>query len=341
MWDGKELNPQDALNWLKTVAETLPSQAISGYRRPWSLLDIVGETTVNTIFYLAFVISFALLIGPANLFLFARGANRHRLFWTTPLISIAASAVLSGAIVLKDGFGGSGVRLAVCQLFPDDRKALLIQEQVSKTGVMLDRSFELKERYFMVPVNFEDGAANQGWEYAQTEEVAGGDWFRTRATQAHLIEVMRPTRWRVERVETNSLGAETPSEPRAPVLLSTIGATLRDVYYFDEQSVVWKGANVRAGERIELHPATRDEFDRWWTSISSGGGARIKFAMDKARARPGWFYGLAEQSAGILVETSDGIDWKKNTVAFMGPCSAVKISQIPQEEQNAEAQESP
>jgi len=166
-----------------------------------------------------------------------------------------------------------------------------------------------------MPIDFEDRPATESWDYVQVEDVLGGDWFRSRSTQTHLLEAVRPTRWRVERIAS--------SDP--PVLLSTIGATLSDLYYFDEQSAIWKAAEVRPGERVRLSPATREAFDRWWESVAANAGARTRFAMEAERGKPGIFYAAAHEPAGVLLETSRDIDWEKNTVVFTGPCAVVQI----------------
>ncbi len=88
-----------------------PARQVDFDYSTWGLRDKVGSFTVHTGLILSFVLVFGALIGPVNLFVFARGKKRFRLFWTTPLISIIASVALIVGILLTDGIGGSGKQL--------------------------------------------------------------------------------------------------------------------------------------------------------------------------------------------------------------------------------------
>jgi hypothetical protein len=57
-----------------------------------------------------FLVIFGIVVGPVNAFVFAPASRRYRLFFTVPAFSVGASLLLCVVIVVKDGFGGAGVR---------------------------------------------------------------------------------------------------------------------------------------------------------------------------------------------------------------------------------------
>jgi hypothetical protein len=119
----------------------------------WGLRDRVGSFTVHTGLILCFVLAFGVLIGPVNLFVFARGKNRFRLFWTTPLISILASAVLLLAILFTDGLGGNGKQLIAVFSLPGSNQAAVIQEQIARTAVLFSNRWHNDQDYLISPVS--------------------------------------------------------------------------------------------------------------------------------------------------------------------------------------------
>jgi len=94
------------------------------------------ELSSGSIGVTLFLVLFALLIGPVNLLLFAPAKSRQRLFFTVPLISLGASLVLGLVIVWRDGFGGEGVQRGLIMLLPGENKAVVVQDQLSRTGVL-------------------------------------------------------------------------------------------------------------------------------------------------------------------------------------------------------------
>src|SRR5690606_18267044 len=108
--------------------------------------------------FVVVLIAFGLLVGPVNLFVFAKSGQRHRLFITTPIISLATCALLILLILIQDGTGGRGERIVLMEVRPDadENRAYLHQEQVSRTGVLLGSSFELKESAVISPVPLAD-----------------------------------------------------------------------------------------------------------------------------------------------------------------------------------------
>ena len=84
------------------------------------------------------LVLFGILVGPVNLFVLAKSGRRHRLFITTPLISLGASLLLILLIIFQDGFGGRGMRRVLMEVRPDagQNAAFLHQEQIARTGIL-------------------------------------------------------------------------------------------------------------------------------------------------------------------------------------------------------------
>jgi len=102
---------------------------------------LVGQVRLQSGLIFGFILIFALVVGPLNLFVFASGKNRPRLFWTTPLISLIGAGLLAALMIVQDGFGGTGARTTLAVLLPQDKKMAVIQEQVSRTGILLGQPF--------------------------------------------------------------------------------------------------------------------------------------------------------------------------------------------------------
>ena len=72
------------------------------------------------------LIIFSIIVGPVNLFVFAKSGRRHRLFFTTPLISLIAALLVLTFILFEDGVGGQGRRMLVMDLESAANDALLV-----------------------------------------------------------------------------------------------------------------------------------------------------------------------------------------------------------------------
>ena len=119
----------------------------------WDLRQMVGTIAVSGAFILTFVVLFGSLVGPINLFVFARGKNRIRLFWTTPLISLAACLALIAGILLTDGLGGSGKQMIAIFSLPGTHREAVVQEQVARTAVLFSNAWRSDQNYLITPVS--------------------------------------------------------------------------------------------------------------------------------------------------------------------------------------------
>lgn len=250
------------------------TEALQSYSWEWRPAKAVGRPEPPQALIMTFVIAFAVVIGPLNFMVFAPLGRRHRLFWTTPLLSLGASIVMGVFIVLSEGFGGTGRRFEAELSLPDLRKSVLWQEQVSRTGVLTSRSFTLSEPALMLPIGLKQTSeaphsphSDRGISYALNGAQWSGDWFRSRTTQAQALTSVLPARGKLE-ISTGVDG--TPS------VQSSFAQELREVWYFDASGQAWKGAGAKPGGKLPLVRADDKGFIAWWRRAIEPAGPMVR-----------------------------------------------------------------
>lgn len=274
------------------------------YRTTWGSYGLLGELKPNVLLLTLYMLAFAIVVGPVNLFVFARHGRRARLFWTTPALSLAASALLFVTIMIQDGLGGDGVRLAVIHLLPAEKKAVVVQEQVSRTGLLTSSSFTLREPGLLVPISTETFLIPKNATFSVQGNSYAGDWFRSRTVQGQWIESIVPTRAEVTVV--------SPGEAAAPTLVSSIDATLKELYYRDANDRLWVASAVRTGDKVTLQPvASLPAFDKH-------AGLQLQAFRSRRLEDRDFFYAIAEEPK-LFIETLPGIRWQKREALILGP----------------------
>lgn len=307
-WDGK--TPPDVELVRATIQQLKFPDGGASYAdaSDWAMTRALGNVPVNALFLIAFISVFALVIGPANLFWLADARRRHRLFWTTPLIAAAASLLLMAVIVLQDGFGGHGERAMVTLLLPDQRKALVVQEQVSRTGVLLTGRFTAPEDLLLSQLKT-SGTPAKG--YAQAGRDYSGDWFTSHNVQAQRAEAIVPSR-----AEVQLLPASGPGQTAPPVLVSSIPTTLRELFYVDAAGHRWRGRNLHTGEKITL------ESNENAPSLADLDGSQTLREMQQETRRPNSFCAVADD--GPFLGSLPSIHWRKQRAVFVGPVTRLR-----------------
>ncbi len=309
-WDGKPLPSEtiaDKANQPRftRAADTVTSAA------DWPITRHVGTIPVNATFLIGFIVVFAVLVGPINLFVFARSAQRHRLFWTTPAISVGASVLLMAFIILQDGFGGHGERALFCLLVPDQKKTVVVQEQVVRTGVVLAHGFDVGEDLLLSPLKIADGPSRV---YEQTSRAFSGDWFPSRSVQAQRADAVVPSR-----AEITLTNPDAARDGAPPVLTSSVPAALRTVLYRDPAGLLWTSVGtLRTGERITLHPGESLEVSTFFAGGSDWLDKEVRRLLDQR----GGFVALADD--GPFFETLPAIRWTKQRAVFAGPVTGAR-----------------
>ncbi len=287
-----------------------------------ALRDLVGKQQRVSGFIFLFVLLFGLLIGPVNLFWLADVRHRHRLFWTTPLISLAGSGFLLGLMLFQDGVGGRGARLTLGIMAPQEKRLGIRQEQISKTGVLLSSSFSIAEPCFMQQVPLKDiGYSGKSMDnlYHERGNIRSGKWFQSRNIQQQILQTVRPTRGAIH--FTPAAGAAGPS------VLSSFEARLSTVFIIDDAGKVWTATDLHPGERKPLTAASPTKFvgrPKDWASLTLpklsaafvSGGLEQLVANQKSIA-------LAEvqdsEAPKLAIGTLDGIDWSTDKAMLVGP----------------------
>jgi hypothetical protein len=222
---------------------------------------------------------------------------------------------LIAAIYLQDGVGGEGARRTLVALLPGDNQAAVFQEQVSRTGLLFGTSFPLADDTICAvaatdDVNFQPG---RPLEYNRQEGRATGDWFRGRARQAQHLRRLTPTRARVERVGTGPGGA--------PIVQSSVGATLRDFMARSPDGTVWGADQIGPGARVTLRPVAEvNKFQQQVVEFGSVGSAPFAQIVERSTSERDAFRFIARAGESDLapLPTLGSIDWQDSVVLFTG-----------------------
>ncbi len=316
-WDGKTFPLNEAVRLAEEIPKEDSSATHAGYNK-WSLRDVVGVPHLRSGLIFAFILVFGVLVGPVNLFWMAGPRRRSRLFWTTPLLSLAASALLIALIFLQDGLGGNGARRVLALMLPEQKKTAIIQEQASRTGVLLGRTFAKAEPSWMQFISLEDSSAynprsNYQRQLNEDEQQRSGDWFASRAVQGHALTTVRPTRGVIE--VFSSVNAND-----APQLVSSIAAPLQRVFVVDDKNKIWQADNVGTGEKKTLRSCDRKEFNDWLQQrVMQDAGPIMKQTLEQVRGRSGFVFAESGDASKFAISTLDSIRWNDDRVIFVGP----------------------
>lgn len=276
-----------------------------GYSWQWKLARALGRPEAPKILLLVFVIVFAIVVGPINFLVIAPAGKRARLFWTTPLISVAASLLMGLFILLAEGLGGRGSRFVAMLSLAEQNKTVIWQEQVSRTGALLGGSFVLSDpTALLLPINLM-GTGSHGRDRSRTYSLAGdrwsGDWFRSRRTQAQLLAVVAPSRGQF------TFGS-TPDG--TPTVVSTFDKEMKDLWYFDQSGRVWKAPKIAPGEKVTLVRGEASGFDTWLNSTLGPAGALTQGRVQDFAKSPRAGKFLAAVPDPIRIATLPAIRWE-------------------------------
>jgi len=261
---------------------------------------------------------FAILVGPVNLFVFAKSGQRHKLFITTPIISLAASLLLIALIIIQDGFGGSGMRRVLMEVRPDAgvNAAFIHQEQFCRTGVLTGSGFTIGTSATFEPVpiassrwaRYTDSPGTKGnfnLQPADGKLSATGDWFQSRSEHGHILSAVISTRGRIERTETPG------------TYLSTFSFPIDTLYFLDEAGQWHRADDIKAGKRFTPAPVdltmVLPELNREANAFSG----RNQKLFQTVISRRGHFAAITTHAPGV--DTHPGIRWKETRTIITGP----------------------
>ncbi len=315
-------DPSTAKEILQNVLENpVPLRQMSlatDYQRGWPLQQSFGNQEFRYSLFIGVLVLFGILVGPVNLYVFAKGGKRHRLFITTPIISLVTSLVLVGLIIGQDGFGGSGVRRVLMEVRPDDgvNAAFIHQEQFSRSGVLTSAGFTLETPAAIFPVpltpsrwaRFTNTYNTKGIYDLQPSDGkirASGDWFQSRSEQGQVIEAVVSTRGRIETTDK-------PGE-----YLSTFEFPISSLYQLDASGQWSRASDIAPGKRFILTTVDPSMVLPELKIESKAFSNRNAALMSAAILRPGHFIALTDQAPGIATEPS--VRWQKTRTIITGP----------------------
>ena len=323
---GGELGIGEVVHWVPgdafqdsvarfVLAKEVPAvgSPLQNYTWMWPLALSMGRPEPPGLLIISFVVGFALVIGPLNFLAFAPQGQRHRLFWTTPAIALAASALMGMFIILSEGFGGRGDRFGILVNLPQLRKSAVWQEQVSRTGVLASGSFVPSEPSLILPIGLRDSpggysASERGRTYLLEGSTWSGDWFRSRTTQAQIFSAVLPTRSQIQLVSLPD---------SAPSAISSFEETLENFWYFDDDEMAWRGQDLRPGEKRPLQRADYKEFEVWWRdALKPAGYITRDRAQAFAKNKKGKFFASTQKPRPIA--SLSVIRWKDFSGLILG-----------------------
>lgn len=322
-WDGKNLPATQTVNryWGESQrANTLRSD----YARVgvWPLLALLGTRSFASWQVIVFLVAFGMLVGPVNLFVLAPAGKRHKLFITTPLLSIGASLVMVVLILLQDGTGGVGRRFIAINLEPGEAAAYVTQEQVSRTGVLLGAGFEMKQPVLIEPLVMPDSpwvklkktSTAQPASLTQDGRERRGNFFQSRAEQGQVLRAAVSTRARLE-----LKAAAAPDA--APTLVSALGFTVDELFYTDAAGVQWRLEKPLSTGQSATLVKTDDSAQRLWceAAVNPAVDSLRQALNDTTTNRRSFFVAKARQAPDFTLDTLSSIRWEDDRIVVFGP----------------------
>jgi hypothetical protein len=252
------------------------------------------------------VLAFGIVVGPVNLWVFARGRKRYRLLFTTPLISVAFCVLISVFILAADGVGGEGQTARLFMLPEGSNQEVLIEEQYARTGLLLGRTFEPGEGAWPVPLGSQ-ATGGRGLRldgtYGFNADTCWGAWFGSRRVQGVALTQIRPTR----------AGFEIQHRDGKLAVISSFPGTCPELYLATDEGTIYHARDVTTGKPAPLEPAPYREFESWMKTALSRFGESTMDKLKPMDIQPGHIYASVEHYTGDSPQTVSGIDWQPYT----------------------------
>lgn len=318
VWDGREI-PEGYLSHYWGA----PQSAIAfgkEFQQNWGLLSEFGSKDFNPTLVFLLLVAFAILVAPVNLFFLAKPGRRHRLFVTTPLISLVACLIIVFLIFFIDGVGGKGHRvvLADLQVAKGENRLYFTQEQISRTGVIFSSGFETDRPFEMNPVNLPLGHFNplsQNGRRFATFEINGGsyqgEFFRSRSEQAFSLRAAEPGRARIEAVGEDG---------GIPVVVSNLAQEIVAFVYRDAAGELWTtaaGTVVSPGQRVPLERSATTAMPRWMNEAAALFSQSRRDQIE-ALDGPNRFFAQVGDPETLALPTHPALRWEKTTLLLTG-----------------------
>ncbi len=322
-WDGRTLPATQTVNRYWGEPQYVHSlRSDHSKLGSWPLLGLLGTRSFASWQVIVFLVAFGMLVGPVNLFVLAPAGKRHKLFVTTPLLSIGASVVMVALILVQDGTGGVGRRFVAINLEPGEAAAYVTQEQISRTGVLLGAGFEMKQPVLVEPLvmpdtqwaKLKDSPNSQPTSLTQDGRERRGNFFQSRAEQGQALRAAVSTRARLE-LKTGA----TPDA--APTMTSALGFTVDELLYTDGAGAHWWLEKPLSTGQSATLVKTDDSAQRLWCEAAVNPAVdSLRIALNNATAnRRSYFIAKAHQAPDFTLDTLSSIRWEDDRIVVFGP----------------------
>lgn len=285
----------------------------------WGLHKTLGSKTFHFLLFILVLIAFGVLVGPVNLFVFAKSGMRHKLFITTPIIAIGASVLMIILIFVQDGLGGRGIRVQWMELVREDgdNNAYIHQEQVSRSGVLIGNRFVIGDPASITPLPMASSqwtrlsntsSNDQSYEMNFIDKglQVSGDWFQSRSEQAQMIRSVVPTRARIESTDATNECA----------LLSNFEYEIDAIYLCGKGGKYWCAEKIPSGKNFLTRECSQAEFEKFVDDSSANFGKSQQEELKRLATRRGYY--MARASQAPMIETYSAIHWSQNTTIITG-----------------------
>ncbi|MFT4549180.1 MAG: hypothetical protein ACI8XO_002102 [Verrucomicrobiales bacterium] len=279
-------------------------------RDQFPLRDKFGYRDIPYFFVCMLLIVFAVLVGPVALRLWAGPGKRHRLFFTTPVLSLGASGLMLVLMLFQDGIGIDGRRFVLLDLAPagsSQPNAIVYQEQFSRAGMIGSRGFAIDEGLFpIVPA----AALEEGLTVSDGR--ARGDWFSSRRDRSLVLAGSVPVRWGVTH--------EGATDKTVTLRLESPLTDLEEAWFVDADGLVWMLDKSRPGEdgRLTFIPAGRD-YDLFLKPLFANSSRNLRdFVLKRAlqKNQRNRFWALVEDGSAAAQQTDPKIDWRESNLVI-------------------------
>lgn len=317
------VSPQSTLDLVSSYnpVNQISKSIDKDYDGIWPLQNLFGGKDFNYGLFIMVLVLFGILVGPVNLFVLAKSGQRHKLFITTPIISLGASLLLIALIIFQDGFGGDGMRRVLMEVRPDggQNAAFLHQEQVSRTGILSSASFKVDPACMMSPVpiaqsrwtrftNRYDSKGSFNLVPSGGKMEGSGDWWQSRSEHGHALSAVISTRGRIE-------GTSNPGE-----FVSTFDFPLETLYFLDANKQWHRAESITTGKPFITTPVNASMAEPELAKEANAFATRNQGILERAKKRLGHFVAITTHAPGI--DTLQGIRWKETRTVITGPILA-------------------
>ncbi len=308
-WNGSEVSFAEAFSLMN---ETGTSPFDPGERilnEIWRLLDRVPAPELNAFLVATLLFVYAVIVGPLNLRFAGRRGGRYLIFVTTPVIAALSCIALFGLIVMKDGFGGWGARNLAVMIAGGSNRALVTQEQISRTGILLEGATSLKNDYLMIPLNlYRRGYRSERGTYETIGNSFTEGWAGNRSRQSQLAFGVVPTRARVS------------VDMASATVLSSIEAELKTLFVKDSTGNWWQATKVMPGRQTPLKRSSNAEYITWSQgTLQRNVSPVLAQQLAALQKAPSAFFAEAASDGGFLIPAFSQFDWETVTAIFYGP----------------------